>query len=194
MYSLSSKPAKVLDFDIETRRIGFHSAGRFAPDGCEPVIIAWGWADGHGLDSTWMAGVWTKRRYKHMLQRWLHAYAEADVVTGHYIRKFDLPILNGACLEMGLGPLPEKLVSDTKTDLINIAGLSQSQENLSAMLELEQHKFHMSDNDWRSVARLTPEGIEEARKRCTKDVAQHQALRERLIEEGFLGRPEVWKP
>jgi hypothetical protein len=35
-------------------------------------------------------------------------YNAADIVTGHYIKKFDLPILNGALFEHGL-PLLDPL-------------------------------------------------------------------------------------
>ena len=31
---------RILDFDIETRKVGFFQAGKFSPDGCEPTAIA----------------------------------------------------------------------------------------------------------------------------------------------------------
>lgn len=186
----TTKPQLILDFDIETRRVGFHSGGRFAPDGCEPIAIAWSWVGSDDVDC-WMLGKWPVRV---MLEQFRFAWDEADIVTGHYIRKFDLPILNGAMMEHGLPSLGAKLTSDTKQDLMTRAGLSASQENLAGMYGLIEDKYHMGDYAWRESSRLTPEGIAETRKRVTDDVRQHKALRAKLIEAGFLRPPRIWRP
>lgn len=184
---------KVMDFDIETRRIGFHNGGRFNPDGSEPVIIAAAF-EGQEPEFETLSETWSETDMVNLLMFFREAYERADVVTGHYIRKFDLPILNGALFEFGLPTLGPKLVVDTKTDLVNLQGLSKSQENLSALLELEESKFHMNDNWWRKVARLTPEGLALAQERVVKDVQQHQALRKQLALDGVLLPPSIWSP
>jgi hypothetical protein len=182
---------RVLDLDIETRRIGFHNAGRFAPDGCEPVIIAMTWDDEPEVETYSLKPRWTERDARRMMEAFRTAYDEADLVTGHYITKFDLPILNGALLEWGMAPLGQKLVLDTKVGLIDIAGLSASQENLSALKDLEASKFHMNDNWWRKVARLTPEGLALATERVISDVIQHRMLRTELAD---WTTTSVWSP
>jgi hypothetical protein len=185
------KPLLILDFDIETRKIGFHEGGRYKPDGCEPVIVAAAFNDDD--PSVWgMGETWRITKYKGMVRRFRDAYEEADIVTGHYIRKFDLPIMNWAMLECGLPPLPPRRVIDTKTDLVTGAGMSASQENLGALRALEESKFHMNDVRWRMVGRLTPEGLSLARKRVRDDVVQHRALRKSLA--GWLRPPSVWNP
>jgi hypothetical protein len=187
----SQKDLRILDFDIETRKIGFHDAGRFAPGGCEVVILAASW-EGSDEVKTWGLGTrWTEKDARKITEAFIALYNDADAVTGHYIRKFDLPILNGACLEWGYPPLSEKLVYDTKIDLANVAGLSQSQENLASLKALDEGKFHMSDNNWRSVARLTPEGLALAKERVIDDVLQHKALRASL---SAWVKPDIWKP
>ena len=187
---IEAKTMRVLDFDIETRRIGFHNGGRFNPDGCEVVILAAAW-DGEPVQTWTLKTTWREKDARAIITAFRDLYDEADMVTGHYIRKFDLPILNGACLEWGLPPLGRKLVLDTKVDLVDLGGLSQSQENLSALKDLEASKFHMHDNNWRKVARLTPEGLALARERVVDDVLQHQELRWELA--GWL-TPTVWNP
>jgi hypothetical protein len=182
---------RVLDFDIETRRIGFHNGGRFNPDGCEPVIIAAAW-HGEPVEAWGMGRTWSERRYRSMIKRFRILWDEADCLTGHYIRKFDLVILNGAMLENGFPPLSPKPTIDTKLDLLKVAGLSASQENLASLRRLEESKFHMSDNWWRKVARLTPEGLALAERRVVDDVIQHQALRESLSD--WLKPPREWRP
>jgi hypothetical protein len=90
-----------------------------------------------------------------------------------------------------MAPLGQKLVLDTKVGLIDIAGLSASQENLSALKDLEASKFHMNDNWWRKVARLTPEGLALATKRVVSDVIQHRMLRTELAD---WITTSVWSP
>lgn len=182
---------RTLDFDIETRKVGFHNGGRFGPDGCEPTAIAAGWSDQDRV-RCWLLGVHDPVE---ILTEFRKMWDRADCATGHYCLKFDLPILNAAMLENGLPLLDEKLVSDTKVDLRHIAGLSQSQENLSDMLRVvDEKKFHMNDNRWRESNRLTPAGIRLAKKRATDDVRQHRALRRELIRAGALKPPRMWRP
>ena len=188
---LESSQLRVLDFDIETRKIGFHDAGRFAPGGCEPVIVAAAF-DGEEIETLSLGNTWREKDARKLVEFFKERYDAADVVTGHYIRKFDLPILNGALMEWGMEPLGQKLTLDTKLDLSDVAGLSQSQENLSALKDLEASKFHMNDNWWRKVARLTPEGLALAEERVVTDVQQHRELRAALAPY-FRGHV-VWKP
>jgi hypothetical protein len=185
-----SKPKRILDFDIETRRIGFHSAGKFSPDGCEPVAIAASWADEEKVF------VWTmeESRPRQMLENFLGFWDMAGIATGHYIRKFDLPIINGALLEHGLPLLSPKLTQDTHGDFVRVAGMSKSQENLSLMLRTGSKKVHMADNDWRQIARLDPDAMEQCRARVRGDVIQHKEDRLALLAAGALRAPKVWKP
>ena len=181
---------RILDFDIETRRVGFFTAGKFGPDGCEPIAIAASWV-GERAVHVWLQ---PEHTIPEMLAGFVELYTAADMVTGHYVRKFDLPILNGSLFEHGLPLLEDKLVSDTKTDLVTKAGISASQENLGAMLALADSKYHMNDHRWRQAARLSPAGVEEARKRVVADVRQHKKLRVALIAAGALKPPTEWRP
>lgn len=181
---------RVLDFDIETRRIGFHNGGRFRPDGCEPIAIACSWV---GQSRVYC---WTIKTHglKELLEKFLPFYEEAGMVTGHYVRKFDLPILNGSMMEQGLPLLSPRRVQDTKCDLADVAGLSLSQENLGALHRLEASKFHMNDHAWREVARLAPGAMDLARRRVVGDVIQHKQLRQSLLDAGALNPARVWQP
>jgi hypothetical protein len=185
-----SKRKRILDFDIETRRVGFFGGGPFSPDGCEPVAIGCSWV-GENRVYSWTLGDTPAKR---MLERFRELYDEAYVVTGHYARKFDLPILCGAMLENGFPPLSAKLVSDTHADLRRRAGLSASQENLGELLGLAESKYHMNDQRWRQAARLTPVGLKQAKRRVVMDVRQHKALRAALIDAGWLKQPRMWTP
>ena len=57
------------------------------------------------------------------LARFALLLGEADLVTGHYIRRHDLPMVNGALLEYGLFPLPPLLSFWGLEDLMLLPGV-----------------------------------------------------------------------
>lgn len=185
----STRSLKVLDFDIENRPLSYWYDGNPT---AEITAIAWSW---EGSDEVACALYGAPYDQIGMLELFCEAYDEADMVTGHYIRKHDLPIINGALMEYGLLPLSAKLSSDTRLDLIKRDGLSMSQEALGAMYGLDAPKCHMTQQDWRDANRLdSEEGFKKTEERVTSDVIQHKQLRAALIEHGCLKAPRVWKP
>ena len=178
---------KILDFDIENRPLSY-LGGDFTT--AEITAIAWSWIGSDDVEVRLLGEV----DYETMLTDFVEAYNEADIVTGHYIRNHDLPHINGALLESGLPPLEKKRTSCTKNDLVRRTGVSASQESLADMLGVPSSKEHMTQRDWRTANRLLPQGLERTKTRVVNDVIQHKQLRERLIEEGFLRPPKVWKP
>jgi len=177
----------ILDFDIENRPLTY--AGKDFTFG-EVTAIAASFGPYEDMHC-WLLGVDDPVV---MLKEFTEFYNQAYMVTGHYIRKHDLPIINGAMLEYGLAPLGAKLTCDTYLDLVKIQGVSKSQENLSSMLGIEASKVGMSQMSWRSANRLEPGGLRKTEARVTGDVRQHQALRVKLIEQGMLTPPRVWSP
>lgn len=186
------KQHRILDFDIENRPLSYWYDGNCT---AEVTAIAWSFV---GEDHVECYLLEPPPRHvvsaKVMLSQFSLAYEQADVVTGHYIRRHDLPLLNGAMLEHNLPPLGAKLVSDTQTDFIKRKDISASQESLGAMFGLVEDKYHMSQGKWREANRLTPEGLEQTHKRVVDDVVQHKALRAALCEAGVLRVPSIWRP
>jgi hypothetical protein len=180
-------PLRVLDFDIENRPLSYLGHDFTTAD---ITAIAASFC-GKGEVSCWLLG---HDKPEDMLQGFVDLYDEADMVTGHFIRKHDLPIINGALMEYGLPPLKPKLTSDTKLDLLKRSGISASQENLAAMLGVPSPKVGMNQHMWRQANRLEPDGIELVRQRVVGDVKQHKQLRRALVERGMLGPPRMWKP
>lgn len=193
--------ARILDFDCEARPLSWYG-GDFVSK--EVTAIAWAWVSSSDpkrtsgrvecalLGSGPFADFTVDYQLQKMLYAFRQAYDAADVVTGHYLRGFDLPLLNGAALELGLAPLGPKLVQDTKGDLVRFSGMSKSQEAIGAMLGLKHPKIGMTQDDWRSANRLEPEGIERTRRRVVGDVRQHVEMRAALLERGMLGPPRRW--
>lgn len=183
-----SRPLRVLDFDVEARPLHWIGGDYVSK---EITAIAWAWTDAPDDVACYLLGDTDPIP---MLRAFCAAYDRADLVTGHFIRGYDLPMIQGALTEYQLPMLGEKLTHDTKLDLVRRQGLSGSQENLSAMLGLEHDKVKMDQAQWRDANRLTPTGMARTRARVTGDVRQHIALRARLAELGYLAPPKRWRP
>lgn len=178
---------RVLDFDIENRPLSYLGHDFTT---AEITAIAAGFCDEQRVHC-WLLG---RDEPEEMLGGFMALYDKADMVTGHYIRKHDLPIINGALMEYGMPSLKPKLTSDTKMDLLKRSGISASQENLADMLGVVAPKVQMNQVKWREANRLEKDGIELTRQRVVGDVIQHQQLREKMLERGMLGPPKTWRP
>jgi hypothetical protein len=182
-----TRPMRVLDFDIENRPLSYLGSDFTT---AEVTAIAWAWTDQPEHVQVYLLG---EHELSSILNLFVDAYRRADMVTGHYIKGHDLPMINGALVECRLPPLPDKRVQDTKVDMIRTKGISLSQESLGAMFRLEQAKVHMNQSKWRAANRLTPEGLAEVRQRVTGDVQQHMALRRELLDQNYLSAPTMWR-
>jgi hypothetical protein len=182
-----SRPMRVLDFDCEARPLHWISSDYVSK---EITAIAWAWCDAPEQVSCYLLGEVDPIS---MLQAFCRAYERADMVTGHFIRGYDLPMINGALTEYQLPTLGDKLTQDTKIDLVRRQGLSGSQENIGAMLKLNHPKVKMDQAKWRDANRLTPAGMAATRERVIGDVRQHIEMRRRLLDLGYLAAPVVWR-
>lgn len=182
---IAMRPMRVLDFDVECRPLHFY--GDYVSK--EITAIAWAWTDAPEAVTCRLLG---ECELQDMLRDFVGVYNQADMVTGHFIRGFDLPLINGALTEFQMPVLGDKLAQDTKLDLTRRHGMSGSQENLGATLGLEHPKVQMDQAKWRKANRLTREGLEEVRKRVIGDVQQHIEMRETLLRLGYLAAPKKW--
>lgn len=214
--SANPRPIKILDFDIECRPLSWYGGDWVTK---EVTAIAAGWVgEGGRADGdvkVWLLDPWdymardafdvTDRRSiadafergmtnstVDMFSDFMELYDEADIVTGHYIRGFDLPVLNGLALEFGLEPLGDKLTHDTKGDLVKSQGISKSMENLGSTFELEHPKIIMNQAKWRSANRLLPDGLKLTRARVVGDVLEHIEMRHVMLQRGLLRPPSLW--
>lgn len=183
---------RVLDFDIENRPLTYWQPDRPTAD---ITSIASMWAGDHESIEVLLLGELTSEE---MLSRFVERYNEADIVTGHYIRRHDLPIINGALYEAGLPLLSDKMSCDTKNDMFTKADIPATQEYLLELLDVKcplgitLEKYHMTQGRWREANRLTAEGLEFTKRRVSTDVHAHVHMREAMLERGWLGRPKMW--
>lgn len=186
---------RVLDFDLECRPIAWYSADWVTK---QPTAIAWSWVGPKHPPIVVQAIGASDRSSKvleeeaEMLEAFRMAYNKADIVTGHFIRGFDLPVLNGACERLGLPVFGSKLTQDTKLDYVTAQGISKSMENLGAMYELKHPKVSMNTASWGAANMLLPHGIEATKKRVVGDVREHIELRAEMLRRGVLGPAKPW--
>jgi hypothetical protein len=181
---------RLLDFDCESRPLGWIGSDYVHQ---EITVIGWKWIGEPG-DVQVRALSKDDRSRRIMLRAFREAYDQAGLVVGHYIRNFDLPLVNAMLVEVGETPLGPKLTQDTKNDLPSMKGVSKSQENLAEMFGVPEPKIHMNVPRWREANRLTRKGIEKGVERAVFDVLQNIALRDELISRGLLGPPRMWRP
>lgn len=188
---------RILDFDCECRPMAFYGGDWVTK---EITAIAWRFVD-EPEESTkaWLltpSKTWKQHQEKKRrgMREFLRAYDSADMVTGHYIRGFDLPLVNGTLIRLGMAALSSKLTHDTKGDLIRLGGMSKSQQNLGATLELTHKKESMNTMLWEVANSLVEEGRQETLRRVVGDVNQHIEFREALLQRGALAPPKVWSP
>lgn len=184
----TKRKIRILNFDIENRPLSY-----WVPEmpTSEITAIASCWTDDLTSMEVLLLGELTSQE---ILERFLRRYDEADMVVGHYIRRHDLPTINGALLERGMRPLAPKLTSDTRLDMYSKLGVPATQEYLAELFALPIEKFHMSQNHWREANRLTTDGLRLTYRRVANDVWQNIMLREVMLHLGLLKPPRIWKP
>lgn len=179
---------RILDFDIETVAAGFADP-EWVPQ--KITCVAWSWIGEEEIESriSTSEGLFRRpERRRKMLVPLLEAIAEADMVTGHNILRFDLPLVNTECMRLGLPTLGAVRVQDT-IRIIRSKGFKKGQDNLETLLKTQSRKLPLNWQEWQ-------EGYEEKAwaaivERCKTDVKGHKEMREAMLERGWL-RPAIW--
>lgn len=174
----------ILDFDCEARATGYGDPN-WVPQ--EVTAIAWSWIGDEKIVVCLRCN-----GARRMFERFQAAYARADVVTGHNLRRFDLPLLNAECLRLGLPSLGPKMVQDTLRDLVRTKGMKRDQSNLAKHFRLPVDKLALDWQDWQDA--YADKGWAMVRERVVSDVAQNKLLREALLERDWLKEARLWTP
>ena len=184
------KDMAVLDFDLETLAAGFADP-QWVPQ--KIMVCAWSWVGEDRVHSRTCGkeGFFDPEARAEMLYDLLTAIEDADMVTGHNLIRFDLPVLNSECLRLGMEPLRPVMVQDTMR-LVKTKGFKKGQDNLSELLDVPIKKQSMTWQEWEQA--YEEDGWKFAVSRCTSDVAAHKMMRATLIEKGWLKTPTMWRP
>lgn len=188
---ISSSPKRILDFDMETEAAGFADP-QWVPQ--KITCVAWSWI---GEDRVYSRVCTSSGLYElptrrtAMITALLSEILKADMVTGHNLIRFDLPVLNAEMMRLGMGSLPELIVQDTML-LPKSKGFKKGMDNISQLLDIPMEKQAMTWQQWDDA--YAKQGWPEVISRCEGDVLMHKLMRAKLIEEGLLKPPRRWKP
>lgn len=196
--TIKTRRRRTLCFDLECRPLAFWYEGMTTS---EITAIGWKFSDEPEVHTLLLRsdGLFVQDEGDHLLSyRAAHTYfwgvlQEADLVYGHNIRGFDLPLFQAHLLRLELPLLPDLLTCDTLKDYPKRRAMSASLENLAGFYGLEGDKLKMSQPDWEAANRLTEDGIALARERVTSDVLLQEQLRNKLLELSILKAPRVWR-
>lgn len=192
---IKTTPKRILAFDFETLATGFADPA-WVPQ--VPTVISYSWL---GSDEVFTLAVcdYSAKQMPHiqkealqaMLWDFLWEYHKADAVTFHNGRRFDQPVLNGACWWAGIEKLEPKLTFDT-IDLGKVKGVKKGQDNIGVLLGIPVHKLSLNHEEW--VNAYAQDGWPVVKERCSSDVVQHKLIRAEMDARGWLAAPKMWKP
>jgi hypothetical protein len=174
---------------LETLAAGYADPA-WVPD--KITVAAWSWVGDDQVFclTTGKDGFFSKRIRGERLAPLLKALRSADVLTGHNILRFDLPVLNAECLRCGLEPLRQISVQDT-IKLPRTKGFKKGQDDLSRAFGVKLKKKGLTWTEWDEA--YEEDGWPKAVDRCVSDVRQHKELRAKLLDRGVL-RERTWRP
>lgn len=121
----------------------------------------------------------------------MDALVAADVVTGHNICRFDLPILNAETRYLGLDPMRPVLAQDT-IRFPRTKGFKKGLDNLGVLLGVDEEKKPLNWAEWQRA--YGEPDLSTVKERVVSDVVLHKQIRERMRQAGWLSAPRLWSP
>lgn len=187
---LPSRPERTLDFDVETVAAGFGD-----PQWVPNTVTAWAyaWVDEGTVtvEALPVASFYDLDARREFIRPLVETIGQADIVTGHNLLRFDLPIVNAECLRLNLPPLGPTKVQDTMR-LPKAKGFKKGQDNLGHALAVKAEKMPLSWAQW-AAAYAEPD-LATVKERCASDVLMHMEMRAEAIGRGWLKPPRMWRP
>lgn len=167
-------------------------AAGFADPAWVPVTVtayAYSWCDQDTItvDALPVKHFYNPKKRARFLKPLWDALNEADVWTGHNILRFDLPVLDGEALKLGLPRLPPRLVQDT-IGLRKIRA-KKGQDVLANVLGVHDEKLPLNWAEWEAA--YGEKHLDTVKDRVAGDVKQHKALRLAMLERGWLPAPRM---
>lgn len=188
--TLTTKPLKILDFDVETLAAGFADPN-WVPQ--KITCVSWSWIDSEDVEVRVCGpmGFFKPELRMEMVSSLATMIEKADMVTGHNILRFDLPILNSELLRLGLPPLKPVLAQDTMR-IVKTKGFKKGQDNIGKLLETAEQKLSLDWQSWEDA--YEQDGWPTIKDRCMSDVVMHKQIRSQMIELGWIKKPIMWTP
>lgn len=195
----SGRATRVLDFDFESKPLWFWYDKPTAVLTSLSYMCISGEAIQHDTLHTELAPLDSREEYARWLLKVRGLFLSHDVLTGHNIDRFDLPLFQAQLMRAGLPPMESVMTQDTMRTLKK-RDMSASQESLINYVGLKAvcpigmpiYKDHLSIPEWEDAALGWNDEI--LIERPMSDVHGHAHLRATLLEKGYLSPPKTWKP
>jgi DNA polymerase elongation subunit (family B) len=157
------------------------------------TVTAWAysWGDGIVVDALPVRSFYDVEARRRFLEPLYAAIGQADVVTGHNLLRFDLPILQAEAMRLGMPSLEPVLVQDT-IRMPRAKGFKKGQDNLGVLLDVPAEKLALNFQQW-ADAYAEPD-LWTVKDRVAGDVRQHMQIREAMKQRGWLSAPRKWSP
>ena len=199
MQLIEGRKLLVRDFDFESKPLWFWYEKPTAVLTSISFMDSVGGQPDHDSLTTEVAPLDTREQYVDWLRHIYVVLTTADILTGHNIDRFDLPLFQAQLVRQGLPALPTLTTQDTMR-LVKKRDASASQESLINYVALKAtcpigmpiYKHHLSIPEWEDAAMGWSDEV--LIERPMSDVHGHVHLREVIIEKGYLSAPRAWNP
>lgn len=181
---------RTLDFDLETVAAGYADPN-WVPSHVTAWAYSWVGSQRIHVSALPVASLFDRQAKAAFLGPLLAAIRQADVLTGHNIIKWDMPILQTEMMRLGLPSLKPVLVQDT-IRLPRSKGFKKGQDNLGVLLETLTRKKSLNWEEWDRA--YGEDDLRTVKARVRSDVKMHKEIRQRMLERGWLMSPRPWKP
>lgn len=185
----TGSPKRILDFDIETLAAGYADPA-WVPDKITCISASW---IGEDEVYTWMTGqrgYWSRKaRARKVLRPFYELLSEAEMVTGHNIKRFDLRVFNAEAMRCGVEPIRQVLVEDTMA-ILRSKGFKKGLDNIAVELGCGG-KLALSWSEWDKA--YEDPSWQVVKERCESDVRLHKQVREEMRSRGWLKPPTMWR-
>ena len=104
------------------------------------------------------------------------ALAEADVIVGHYIDKFDIKKLNTRLIYHGLDPLPKIPTVDTKKEACKIGAFTSNKLDYLSKILLGEGKIQVEFGLWLEVMKGSKKALKEMVEYNKVDVIRNEGV------------------
>lgn len=151
---------------------------------------SWVGEDDVSVEALAIADLYNPEARRRFLLPLLDVLRAADIVCCHNGSRFDLPVINGECMKLGLPTLPPLMVEDTMK--MPKARFKKGQDNVASALGVEAEKLPLHWAAWQAA--YGEPDLATVKERCAGDVRQHKQMREAMRKAGWLKPPRMWRP
>lgn len=186
----SDRERRLLDFDIETVAAGYADPA-WVPHTVTAFAYCWYGTDDVHVQALSPASFYNVAERQRFLSPLLVVLEAADVLCGHNIVRYDLPVLQAEVMRLGLPSLLPRMCEDT-IRMPRSKGFKKGQDNLGVLLDVPLSKLPLNHQQWQEA--YGESDLATVKDRVGGDVRQHMLIREQMRQRGWIKPARMWSP